>query len=597
MTGQGIVSAPSYSCGLVLAQIMQRSFMKYIASLIAYLTQEKTVSRNVFVLFKFVGFLVALIALYSVIFHLIMLKEGRDFSWLTGCYWTLTVMTTLGFGDITFHTDLGKLFTMFVLVSGVLFLLIILPFTFIQFFYVPWLEAQSQATTLRELPAETRGHVIITHFDPIAINLIKKLKQYGYQYVLVSSDQQENTELRDQGYRVVLGDLGDPRTFELVRVAQAALVVVTNDDVMATSIAFTVRSISETVPIVANADMEHSIDILAFAGSTYVFEFMRILGISLGRKTLGVSRGTNVIGEFDQLIIAEAPVQGTRLEGRTLAEIRLREKTGITVVGIWERGEFQLARPEIPIKPSMILVLAGSEQQLRRYEQEYCAHLRDHENTAPVLVIGGGRVGLAAVEALKEHGISYRIIEKRAGFVKDNEHHIHGNAADIKTLHQAGIREARSVIITTHDDPINIYLTIYCRQLRPDIQIISRATMEQAVSKLHKAGADLVMSYSTMSANAIINLLKPDEVLTVAEGLIIFRAPVSTALVNTTLAENQIRALTGCSVIAINSNGQLVLSPDPFLPLQADEELILIGTVEAERKFLDDFGRVSRTVS
>ena len=153
------------------------------------------------------------------------------------------------------------------------------------------------------------------------------------------------------------------------------------------------------------------------------------------------------------------------------------------------------------------------------------------------------------------------------------------------------------MIITTHDDPINIYLTIYCRQLRPDIQIISRATMEQAVSKLHKAGADLVMSYSTMSANAIINLLKPDEVLTVAEGLIIFRAPVSTALVNTTLAENQIRALTGCSVIAINSNGQLVLSPDPFLPLQADEELILIGTVEAERKFLDDFGRVSRTVS
>ncbi|MBC8207904.1 MAG: NAD-binding protein [Desulfobulbaceae bacterium] len=573
--------------------------MKYITSVIATLdrVRAKTVSRNVIVLFKFIAFLAGLIVLYSFIFHLIMAQEGRDFSWLTGFYWTLTVMSTLGFGDITFHTDTGKVFTMFVLLSGVLFLLIILPFTFIQFFYVPWLEAQSKAKTMRRLPAETKGHVIITNFDPMTVNLVRKLEQYGYQYVLLSPDLQEHTELRDQGYHVVHGDLGDPRTYELVRADQASLVVVTNDDVMATNIAFTVRSVSETVPIVTNADMDHSIDIMVYAGSTHVYEFMRILGISLGRKTLGLSRGTNVIGEFGQLLIAEAPVQGTHLEGQTLAEIRLRELTGITVVGIWDRGEFELPWPEMVIKSSMILMLAGSREQLTRYEKMYCAHLRTQDTSAPVLVIGGGRVGLAAVEALEENGISYKVIEKRVGFIKNNEHHVHGNAADIKILHQAGIREARSVIITTHDDPTNIYLTIYCRQLRPDIQIISRATMARTVSKLHKAGADLVMSYSTMSANTIVNLLKPDEVLTVAEGLIIFRAPVAGALIDSTLVENRIRALTGCSVIAINRGGELLLSPDPFTPLKDDEELILIGTVEAEKKFLESFGSVACTLS
>nr|MBF0222247.1 hypothetical protein [Desulfobulbaceae bacterium] len=36
-----------------------------------------------------------------------MMYEGREFSWITGFYWTLTVMSTLGFGDITFQTDLG----------------------------------------------------------------------------------------------------------------------------------------------------------------------------------------------------------------------------------------------------------------------------------------------------------------------------------------------------------------------------------------------------------------------------------------------------------------------------------------------------------
>ena len=49
-----------------------------------------------------------MILLYTVLFHLLMDYEGQEHTWLTGFYWTLTVMSTLGFGDITFHTDLGR---------------------------------------------------------------------------------------------------------------------------------------------------------------------------------------------------------------------------------------------------------------------------------------------------------------------------------------------------------------------------------------------------------------------------------------------------------------------------------------------------------
>ena len=58
--------------------------------------------------------------------------EEQEHSWLTGFYWTLTVMTTLGFGDITFHSDIGRLFSVLVLLTGVILLLIVLPFTFIR---------------------------------------------------------------------------------------------------------------------------------------------------------------------------------------------------------------------------------------------------------------------------------------------------------------------------------------------------------------------------------------------------------------------------------------------------------------------------------
>jgi len=48
---------------------------------------------------------------------------------------------------------------------------------------------------------------------------------------------------------------------------------------------------------------------------------------------------------------------------------------------------------------------------------------------------------------------------------------------------QAGIKAAPSIIITTHDDPTNIYLTIYCRRLSPEVQIISRANLGRNISK------------------------------------------------------------------------------------------------------------------
>ena len=121
--------------------------MKFIPSQIIYFTRRRTTQRNLKLLLNFMLVLTLMVVIFSVLFHYIMQMEGKEYSWITGFYWTLTVMSTLGFGDITFASDLGKAFSMVVLLSGVLFLLVMLPFTFIQFFYGPWLEAQSKTGT------------------------------------------------------------------------------------------------------------------------------------------------------------------------------------------------------------------------------------------------------------------------------------------------------------------------------------------------------------------------------------------------------------------------------------------------------------------
>jgi Trk K+ transport system NAD-binding subunit len=293
-----------------------------------------------------------------------------------------------------------------------------------------------------------------------------------------------------------------------------------------------------------------------------------------------------VIGQFDQLIIAEASVMRTPLEGRSLVESQVREKTGATVVGLWERGQFKLPRPESHIDSTTVLVLAGSAEQLGKFEDVYYTHDNRPTTETPVLILGGGRVGRAAANALAHRGIHYRIVEKNPRLIR-GENYIEGDAADIHTLHEAGIREATSVIVTTHDDSINVYLTIYCRKLRSDVQIISRANLDRNVSKLHSAGADLVMSHASIGANSIINLLLPDRTMMVAEGLYVFRIPVHRSFAGMSLAEVPIRQQTGCSVIALGKNHNLRINPEPSEILGADDEMVLIGTGDAEKRLMD----------
>jgi voltage-gated potassium channel len=129
-------------------------------------------------------------------------------------------------------------------------------------------------------------------------------------------------------------------------------------------------------------------------------------------------------------------------------------------------------------------------------------------------------------EALAARHVDYRIIDLQAGLLARPEPGIVGDAGDPETLKRAGLAEAPAVLIATDEDNLNIYLTIYCRSVRPDIQVITRGMLERNIETLHRAGADFVLSYASMGATTIYNLIKRGRVLTIAEGLDVFRLPV-----------------------------------------------------------------------
>jgi len=561
--------------------------VKFLPAELFWFLRTRASQRNLGALARFGAVLAVMVSVYSVTFHYVMAREGQEFSWITGLYWTLTVMSTLGFGDITFHSDLGKIFSIFVLLSGLILLLVLLPVTFIQFFYEPWIASQRAARAPRTLPDTVRRHVILTRYDAVTRALIERLVRYHHPYVVLVPELEEALRLRDEGVSVGVGELDDPETYERMRVRDAALVATTQRDVLNTNVAFHVSGLTRFVPIVATAEHEDSVDILQLAGCTDVLQLGEMLGQWLAHRMVGSDALSHTIGEFGALLIAQANAQRTPLVGKSLAEHRLRAKVGVSVVGVWERARFEPADGNTVIHDDTILVLAGTREQLDRYDELFAIY---NVSVAPVVVIGAGRVGRATCRALAEREIETRLIEQDPSLIRDPEREICGNAADLATLKKARIDDAPAIIITTNDDDMNVYLTIYCRRLRPDIQVITRATSERTVATLHRAGADTVISYASMGATFIMNRLQRGDIVMLAEGLDLFRLSVPPRLAGKPLIESGIRERTGCSLAAIESEAGTDVNPRPETILAPGTQMILIGDHHGQERFLETFG-------
>ncbi|MDH3650366.1 MAG: NAD-binding protein [Saprospiraceae bacterium] len=561
--------------------------MKFVGIQLAYYLRDKQVRRNARTLLKYLAFLGLVIVIYAIVFQIIMLRvEGQEHSWLTGFYWTLTVMSTLGFGDITFHSDLGRMFSIIVLLSGIVLLLIVLPFAFIRYFYAPLLESRIRNQAPRMVARGTEGHVIICSYDAIAEELIRRLHSEAIPYFIVEADPAQAANWHLDGISVIAGDVDGEDTYRALSIDKARLVLVNREDTMNTKIILTIRHIHPDVPIVAVANEEDSVDILQLSGANQVLSLKSNLGEQLANRASAQHAKSHPIGRYEDLLIAELPIHNTPLVNKTVRESGLRQLSGTSIIGLWERGHMLPARGSMILNDATVLVLIGNKNQLRRLDELFVNY---DVNPNPVVVIGGGRVGGAASEALQRNGIKVNVIERDRDLCKRIEDSCDrvfgGDAADYKLLKRAGIMEAPSVLLTTNDDAMNIYLASYCRKLNKELRIISRITEARNIELIHRAGTDFVLSYASLGAEAVFSILQRKQLTILGEGVNLFTVPVSSFLDGKTLAESEIGARTGLTVIAIKEDGRVSTQLSTSTPLSHGSELVMLGDSEQRQKF------------
>ena len=563
--------------------------MKTIGSHLATLVAGKTRLRWQLAPFvKYVVLLVAIVLLYGWLFHAIMAREGQGHSWFTGIYWALTVMSTLGFGDITFESDLGRAFSSLVLLTGMVLLLIILPFLFIQVVYAPWLEQRSRSRirSLQSVPEGLAGHVLICANDPIAPGLIRRLQLADVPVYVIEPDADLAMRMQDVGVPVFTGEIDSVETYRVAGAARARLVLANASDTVNSNIVLTVRELSDSVPVVALAEMEDSIDVLELSGATHVLPLIHQLGEHLANRVSAGTSRANVIGKFHHLLLAEFPVHNTPFQGRTIRDTRFREFTGATIVGVWECGRFLPSRSDLELSPLSVPVAIGTPQQIAELDEVLAIY---DANPNPVLILGGGKVGRAAAAALKRREIPVHIVERDPELepqIADIPDRLFlGDAADRRVLDAAGIAETPCVLLTTHDDAMNVYLTVYCRRLNPNARILTRVTHERNVEAIQRAGADFVLSYASLGVQTVYSIVQGRELIVLGEGVDLFYVPLPPSLADKTLAVAGIGARTGLNVIGVQKDGQIVTNLPPDQRLVKGSTLVALGSAEQRGRF------------
>jgi voltage-gated potassium channel len=210
------------------------------------------------------------------------------------------------------------------------------------------------------------------------------------------------------------------------------------------------------------------------------------------------------------------------------------------------------------------------------------------------IICGFGRVGEAVARHFATHGASFAIIDNDPASLARAEADgflvVQGDATVDEVLEAAGIKKAKGLVAAVGSDADNIFVTLSARVLNPWLFIVARASSDDTVSKLERAGADRVVSpYGIGGKRMATLMLKPlvSDYLEVATGggELEFRVEelelgAECCAIGRSIQDLAVRKRTGSTILAVRrgSTGAFDSNPSPESVLEQGDTIIAIGT-------------------
>lgn len=324
------------------------------------------------------------------------------------------------------------------------------------------------------------------------------------------------------------------------------------------------------------------------------------------RTTLVVAAGLSQIGEFS-FILGQAGIALGLLDQSQYSLILAGAILSITFNPLM----FRSIRPVegwLQKSPRLWKLLDRQGPPLPELDEEINGH---------VVIVGYGRVGRHISSVLGEIGIPHLVVEADAERVQELSRNkipnLYGDAANSEVLAHAGLAHARALVVAGPDEDASAMVVTAARDLAPELPIIARATSEQGTKHLAQLGAQdvihpeleggleiirhtlLQLGYPLPEIFRYTDAIRHDhydlhinteeehrllhDLIDAANSIEIhwFHISEGNSFIGQTLAEANLRARTGASVVAILREAELMANPKSMTVFQSGDRVGLIG--------------------
>ena len=221
------------------------------------------------------------------------------------------------------------------------------------------------------------------------------------------------------------------------------------------------------------------------------------------------------------------------------------------------------------------------ERRLKMRETKKLEKMENH-----IIVCGFGNMGKEiAAELPKDRVVIVDINAERVNSARESGYlSILGDAAEEEILIKANIKKAKA-LIACMTDASNAFTIMAAKDLNPRIFTFVVLKNPESEKKLKRVNVDVILSPYKDTAKKVVATLQKPATVEFIESIIgrkggsLTLEKVRVAIDNVSLEDLDLRKKTGCIIVAIERNGQLIM-PTPETILKKGDLAYVLGSNE-----------------
>ncbi len=317
-------------------------------------------------------YFISLIIIGSLGYYII---GGNDWTLLDSLYMTIITLASVGYGEVHVLDNYGKIWSILLIIFGVTGVGVLFRTINEEFIQSQRFWKKKMKKTISKL----KNHHIVCGYGRMGAVIAKELKDKNQKFLIIENNEEKVEQIRDNDMLCLQGDATSEKTLKSANIDKAsgvAVVLKTDQDNL--FVTMTIKTIYPEIFLLSRCAKEDNQSKLIRAGANkvinpYISGGHRMAEILIKPQ---VEDSISVISPKNSkmnLTIDEISLNGVqKYDSVTIKESRIREKFGISIVGIMDNNGKSMINPSSDqiLTSNQTIILIGDVDKMNKFKEE-----------------------------------------------------------------------------------------------------------------------------------------------------------------------------------------------------------------------------------